>query len=124
MGAYGPNLPFLSGASLTVGASASVFGLIGALMHYGRVSGSSLIREETKRFAIMGLVFGLVMPGIDNFAHGGGFLGGYLASKFFNPLTRERGDHLLIAAICLILSLAAVVLSIATGFERYRYLAL
>jgi rhomboid protease GluP len=120
MGMYGPPLPFLRGATLTVGASASVFGLLGALMHYGRVSGSSLIREETKRYALVGLVFGLLMPGIDNYAHGGGFLGGYLTSKFFNPLKRERGDHLLVAAVCLILSFGAVVLSVLTGLDMFR----
>ena len=37
------------------------------------------------------------MPGIDNYAHAGGFLGGYATSAFFNPLTRERGDHMLVA---------------------------
>ena len=119
MGAYGPRLPFLSGSSLTVGASASVFGLIGALYHYGRVSGSGLIREETKRYAIMGLVMGLLLPGIDNYAHLGGFLGGYGTSMFFNPLTRERGDHLLVAVVLLALTFAAILLSIYTGFETF-----
>ncbi len=119
MGAYGPRLPFLSGSSLTVGASASVFGLIGALYHYGRVSGSSLIREETKRFAIMGVVFGLLMPGIDNYAHFGGFLGGYGTSMFFNPLTRERGDHLLVAVILLALTFISILLSVYVGFDTF-----
>jgi rhomboid protease GluP len=91
-GAY-PILPFLRGAGFTVGASASVFGLLGALFHYGRKSGSSLLRAEAKRYAVILFVFGLIMPGIDNFAHAGGFVGGYATSAFFNPLTRERGDH-------------------------------
>src|SRR5262249_33596886 len=34
-------IPLLHGARLTIGASASIFGLLGALMHYGRTSGSS-----------------------------------------------------------------------------------
>jgi rhomboid protease GluP len=121
MGEFAPPIPFIGGArSITVGASCSAFGLIGALMHYGRVSGSSLIREETKRFAIAGLMFGFIVPGIDNTGHIGGLAGGYLTSMFFNPLTRERGDHLLIAAICLILSLGAVVLSVLSGLDMYR----
>jgi rhomboid protease GluP len=119
MGAYGPRLPFLSGSSLTVGASASVFGLIGALYHYGRVSGSGLIREETKRYAIMGLVMGLLLPGIDNYAHLGGFMGGYGTSMFFNPLTRERGDHLLVAVILLALTFVAILLSVYVGFDTF-----
>ena len=115
MGAYGPRIPFLSGANLTVGASASVFGLIGALMHYGRVSGSALIREETKGYAIMGLVMGFLIPGIDNWAHAGGFLGGYGTSMFFNPLTRERGDHVVIAILCLVATFLAIAVSVLQG---------
>jgi rhomboid protease GluP len=115
MGAFGPRIPFLSGADLTVGASASVFGLIGALMHYGRVSGSALIREETKGYAIMGLVMGFLIPGIDNWAHAGGFLGGYGTSMFFNPLTRERGDHVVIAILCLVATFLAIAASILQG---------
>ena len=36
-------LPFLRGAGLTFGASAPIFGLLGALVHYGRRGGSSLV---------------------------------------------------------------------------------
>lgn len=111
MGYYFPGVPLLGGAMLTVGASASIFGLLGALVHYGRVSGSSFIHGEAMRYAVILFVMGLIMRGVDNYAHAGGFAGGYLVSMFFNPLTREKGDHMLIAAICLIASLAAVVAS-------------
>src|SRR6185503_18138071 len=60
-GAYLPPIPFLQGADYTIGASASVFGLLGALMHYGRKSGSSLIHAEAKRYAVILFVFGLFM---------------------------------------------------------------
>ncbi len=119
MGYYGPRIPFLSGANITVGASASVFGLIGALMHYGRVSGSALIREETRGYAIMGLVMGFLIPGIDNWAHAGGFLGGYLTSMFFNPLTRERGDHVVIAILCLLATFLAIAASLLQGPPQF-----
>jgi rhomboid protease GluP len=114
-GAYLPPLPLLRGASLTVGASASIFGLLGALVHYGRKSGSSLIHGQAKQWALMLFVFGLFMPGIDNFAHAGGFIGGYGMSSFFNPLTRERGDHMLIAVICLLLTFLSIIVSFVTS---------
>jgi rhomboid protease GluP len=60
-------------------------------------------------------VYGLLMPGIDNFAHAGGFLGGYGMSAFFNPLTKERGDHLLIAALCLVATFLAIAASLYKG---------
>ena len=111
-GAYFPPLPLFRGATLTIGASASIFGLLGGLMHYGRKSGSSLIHAEAKRYAVILFVFGLIMPGVDNYAHAGGFLGGYATSAFFNPLTRERGDHMLLAVACLAASFLAIVFSV------------
>ena len=103
---------FVTGVPYTVGASASVFGLLGALVHYGRTSGSRLIRGEAMRYAVILFVLGFVMSNVDNFAHAGGFAGGYLASAFFNPLTRERGDHMLIAVLCLVATFLAVAASV------------
>jgi rhomboid protease GluP len=100
-----------------MGASASIFGLLGALVHYGRKSGSSLIHAQAKQYAIGAAVFGLIFPGIDNYAHAGGFIGGYLVSSLMNPLTRERGDHLLIAIGCLVASLLAIVFSVVHFFR-------
>lgn len=116
-----PSLPwFLHGASLTVGASASIFGLLGALVHYGRNSGSSLIHKQAMQWALMLFVFGFIMRGVDNFAHAGGFIGGYATSSFFNPLTRERGDHMLIAVICLVLTFVSILVSFFSTLTLFR----
>lgn len=112
-------IPMLRGATLTVGASASVFGLLGALVHYGRISGSSIIRGQAARWALILFVFGLLFPGIDNYAHGGGFLGGYATSAFFNPLTRERGDHVFVAVVCLAATFLAIAFSVWRGLSLY-----
>jgi rhomboid protease GluP len=120
-GAYFPPIHLLfvtiAGAPITVGASASIFGLLGALVHYGRKSGSSLIHGQARQWALILFIYGLVMPGVDNFAHAGGFLGGYVTSAFFNPLTREKGDHVLIAVILLLLTFAAIVMSMIEGWS-------
>jgi rhomboid protease GluP len=108
-------IPFLRGAPATLGASASIFGLLGALVHYGRMSGSSLMYGQAMRYAVILFVFGLIMPGIDNYAHAGGFAGGYAMSMFFNPLTRERGDHMLAAALCLVATFLSIVASVLFG---------
>jgi rhomboid protease GluP len=118
---YGFYIPLLGrGAGLTVGASASIFGLLGALVHYGNKSGSSYIHAEAKRYALILFVFGLIMPGVDNFAHAGGFIGGYATSAFFNPLTRERGDHMLMAVICLAATFLAIAFSVFNGLALFR----
>jgi rhomboid protease GluP len=108
---YLPPLPLLQGAQVTLGASASIFGLLGALVYYGRRTGSSLVRGQAVRYAVILGVFGLIMPGIDNFGHAGGFFGGYLVARGLDPLRPERIDHIVMALICL----AAVALSIAAS---------
>jgi rhomboid protease GluP len=111
----------LAGSPLTIGASASVFGLLGALVHYGRKSGSSLIRGQAMNYAVILFVMGFLMRGVDNFAHAGGFAGGYLTSAFFNPLTRERGDHMVIAVLCLAATFLSVLASVVTGISLFRF---
>lgn len=109
----GPGVPFfMRGATLTIGASASIFGLLGALVHYGRRGGGHLIRREAWFYAVILFAFGLFFPGIDNYAHAGGFIGGYLASMILDPAKRERMDHLFIALACLAATLLAVVASV------------
>jgi rhomboid protease GluP len=110
--AFLPHLPFLSGAGFTVGASASVFGFLGALVYYGRRTGSSLVRSEAIRYALILGFFGFVMRGVDNFAHAGGFFGGYLAARVLDPLKPERVDHILMALICIVLTFLAVAVSV------------
>jgi rhomboid protease GluP len=112
-------LPMLRGAGFTVGASAPIFGLLGAMVHYGRV-GSSSVKQAALQYAIPLFLFGLIMPGVDNYAHAGGFLGGYAMSAFFNPLTKERGDHMLAALICLGATLLAIAASIVSGLSIFR----
>jgi rhomboid protease GluP len=106
-----PGIPFIGGGPLTVGASAAIFGLFGALVHYGRRSGSSAIGSAGLQYALMLGVFGFIMPGIDNWAHGGGFAGGYLAARILDPLKPERVDHLVGALVCLGASIAAIAAS-------------
>ena len=116
-GYVGMPIPFLHGAGFTLGASASIFGLLGALVHYGRKSGSSIIHAEAMRYAMILFVMGLIMPGVDNSAHLGGFLGGYASSAIMNPLARERGDHMLIALACLAATFLAIIVSVVTALR-------
>jgi rhomboid protease GluP len=114
-GAFLPALPFLSGGQFTVGASASIAGLIGALLHYGRRGGSGVARSYASSYILMLVVYGVMLQGIDNYAHAGGFGGGYLAAMILDPLKAERTDHMVIALVCLGISLLAIVASVVTG---------
>ena len=83
----------------------------GAMTSGGR-AGSSLIGAQAKQFAIILFVFGLFMGGIDNYAHAGGFVGGYAAAIWLDPLKPERIDHLALAVACLGVTAAAIVASL------------
>ncbi len=112
----------LGGAHLTLGASAPIFGLLGALLYYSKRTGSRVIRQQMIGYAIGFALFGLVMPGIDNQAHLGGFVGGYFTARFLDPLSPERGDHLLIAVICLAATMLSIVASVVAGLPVLPYL--
>jgi rhomboid protease GluP len=105
------NIPLI-GSGLTVGASAPIFGLLGALLYYGRRGGSSMIHAEAKGYAIALALFGLIMPGVDNGAHLGGFLGGYGMGMWLDPLKREQVNHMMWAVVCLALTALAILMSV------------
>ena len=111
-----PQIPIIGGGAITLGASASIFGLLGALVYYGRRGGSSMVRAEAGGYALTLFVFGLIMPGVDNYAHAGGFLGGYLTGMWLDPLKKERMDHFMWAAICLVLTALSIIVSIVTAY--------
>jgi rhomboid protease GluP len=113
------HLPIIGGAKFTVGASAPIFGLLGALVLYGTRSGSSVVHGQALSYAGMLFLFGLIMPGVDNWAHAGGFAGGYLAARWMDPLEPERIDHLLIGLLCLAATALAIVASFVTGIRLF-----
>jgi rhomboid protease GluP len=76
-----PPLPIIGGGVLTVARPAPIFGLVGGLMYYSRRGGSSLVRSAVMSYVMSAVMIGILMPGIDNYAHAGGFAGGYLAGS-------------------------------------------
>ena len=102
-------------AFLTVGASAAVFGLLGAVVYSGRRGVASHVGRQAWVWAIFLFVFGLVFPGVDNWAHLGGFVSGWGLARWFNPLTREKPDHVYAALAGLALTVVAVLFAFYSG---------
>jgi rhomboid protease GluP len=116
-----PPFPFIGGSQYTVGASAAIAGLIGALLAYGHRTGSSMATAQATQNIVMLAVYGFMLGGIiNNLAHGGGVLGGYLAAKWLDPMKPERIDHVVIALACLGASLLAIVASFVHGQQFLR----
>lgn len=110
----------MGGGGVTVGASAAVFGLLGALLHFTRTGGSRALGQYLWTWAAGLFVFGLVFPGVDNWAHLGGFLGGWGLSALLDPRRPERPAHVALAAVCLAASAAAVLWSVVTAAAIWR----
>jgi rhomboid protease GluP len=109
-------IPMLRGGIITVGASASIFGLLGSAVYYGRRTGSTQAGRTGLQYAFILGIFGLLpFFNVDNYAHAGGFAGGYLAGLVLDPLKKERVDHMLIAVALLAITLIAVVASLVTA---------
>jgi rhomboid protease GluP len=113
----------LAGVSFTIGASASVCGLIGALFFFGKSRGGNYgaaVSREVSGWLVSLVLFGLIMPGINNWGHGGGIVGGVLLGKLLGY--RENGPettgHRLLALVCV---LATVVILVAAAFLAIRY---
>ncbi|HEX3553412.1 MAG TPA: rhomboid family intramembrane serine protease [Thermoanaerobaculia bacterium] len=100
------------GGLVTVGASAPILGLLGAMVAYGRRTGSSVVGRTAWSYAIYMIVFGFLMRGVDNAAHIGGFAGGFLAGYLLDPRQPETGNHQMGAIVCLLATVAAIVASL------------
>ena len=88
----------------TIGASGSIFGLLGALVAFGQKRGGTfgaMVLRQYGQWAVVLFVLGFLMPGVNNIAHAGGFVGGFAAGLML-ALAEHRSetafDQLLAAA--------------------------
>ena len=97
----------------TLGASGSIFGLLGALIAYGRRHGSSMLSTQLWQWAIVLFVMGLVLPAVNNWAHVGGFAGGWLTAQVLSASheRRESSGVALLALALMGITAAGVALS-------------
>ena len=69
--------------TVAAGASGAIYGLLGAILILSRASGQSIDGLNSYMMwliFIFGIVFSVVSPSVDAFAHVGGFVGGLIAS--------------------------------------------
>jgi rhomboid protease GluP len=105
------------GGHNTIGASGAIFGLLGALISYGRRTGQSYVTGQLWTSAIFMFVMSFLMGGhVNNWAHAGGFLGGFLAAQVMPTTHRGEGPGMMaLAGGLALVTLAGFVLSFA-GF--------
>lgn len=97
-----------AGVGFSVGASGAVFGLLGALIFYGRNRGGTFglaVFRQYWQWALILLIMGFLMPGVNNIAHAGGLAGGYLTGMLLGH--EEQGA----SGVATVASAVAVVLT-------------
>lgn len=90
------SLLLLNGNYVSVGASGAIFGLLGALLYFGyhyRVYLSGVVKSQIIPLIVANLVIGFFITGINNMAHIGGLIGGFLIAKAVGVKYRsEKAD--------------------------------
>jgi rhomboid protease GluP len=82
----------------TIGASGSIFGLLGALIVYGRRTHQHAVAQQLWMSAGVMFLFGFLMPSVNNWAHAGGFAGGFVAAEAVSFAGRRESRTLLAVA--------------------------
>ncbi|MBU2539415.1 MAG: rhomboid family intramembrane serine protease [Proteobacteria bacterium] len=118
-------LSYLAGVPLTIGASAAVCALIGAALYYGKSRGGNYgqqVYQQIGGWAISIFVFGLLVPGINNWAHGGGMAAGVLFGLLlgYQENRRELLSHRLLGAACAVATILVLLWGVTTAVI-YRF---
>lgn len=124
-GVFGNVVSFIFSPNPGVGASGSIFGLLGALLYFG-VENPMLFRGYFGNNIIItiliNIIYGFAQPGIDNFAHLGGLLGGFLSAGIVK--LRGTSSKWLKRSIFIILTLLILTSSIYYGFNNSQNLSI
>lgn len=116
---------YLAGVAFTIGASAALCALMGAAVYYGKSRGGiygQAVYRQIGGWALFILIFGLMVPGINNWGHGGGFVAGILLGMILGYKEKRPENHIhgLLATFCIGITLIVLVWATVTGVY-YRF---
>ncbi len=115
---------YVMGVPITIGASAALCGLIGAALYYGKSRGGSfgqMVYRQIGGWAIGIIIFGFLVPQVNNAAHIGGMLAGALTAALlgYNEKNREGVAHRTIAGACMIVTVPVLLWSLFRGLSYW-----
>lgn len=105
--------------TLSVGASGAIFGLLGSLLYFGyhyRLYLGDVLRSQIIPLILLNLFFGFVLSGVDNAAHIGGLIGGYLTTMALGIKGKSKKQDQINGAIVLVIYLVFL------GFILFKFI--
>ncbi|MDX9786551.1 MAG: rhomboid family intramembrane serine protease [Desulfobacterales bacterium] len=119
-GGIGFLISYMARVRLTIGASAALCALIGAALYYGKSRGGAYGQAVYRQVSgwVVGLFFfGLLVPGINNWGHGGGIVGGIALAYFFgyNEKRKETIGHKYLAVLLGVMTAATLAWAVVSG---------
>lgn len=108
-GIIGSLLSVVMHSAISAGASGAIFGLLGSLLYFGyhyRLYLGAVLKTQIIPVIILNLLIGFLLPGIDNFAHIGGLVGGYLITMALGIPGKDNKSEKINGLIVLILLVA------------------
>ncbi len=108
-GIIGSLLSVVMHSAISAGASGAIFGLLGSLLYFGyhyRLYLGAVLKTQIIPVIILNLIIGFLLPGIDNFAHIGGLVGGYLITMALGIPGKDNKSEKINGLIVLILLVA------------------
>ncbi|WLR43942.1 rhomboid family intramembrane serine protease [Bacillus carboniphilus] len=91
--------------TISAGASGAIFGCFGALLYLGVLKPTLFLRTIGPNILVLigiNLVFGFIVPGIDNAGHIGGLVGGFLAASMTQIPKNNKWVHRVVGLSSLI----------------------
>jgi rhomboid protease GluP len=94
--------------------------LVGAVLYYGKSRGGIYGRNLYRQISIWVIflfVFGLIVPGINNWGHGGGILAGIVFGYLlgYQEKKRENIIHKILAGVCAMTTMAVLIWAVGTA---------
>ncbi len=104
---------YMAGVPFTIGASAALCGLIGAALYFGKSRGGlygETVYRQIGGWAVGIVLFGFLVPGINNWAHGGGIVAGAAMGAILGYTEKrpETASHKAFAMILVLLTLVTL----------------
>ncbi len=123
-GIAGFYLSYVAGVSVTIGASASICGLIGATLYFGKSRGGAFgqaVYRQTMGWVLSLIVIGLAIPSINNWGHGGGLVAGMGLGWLlgYHEIRRESGWHLAVSVGLMIATALFLIWTVATALYLF-----